>query len=65
MRLDKNKMRELREARGLSQKELAKLADLSVNYICMIENGKQINVSLQALYKIGQALKVDGKDLII
>jgi len=47
-----------RSKRGLSQAELAKLADLSPSFICRIEKGDYKSVTLASLNKLSRALKV-------
>ena len=51
------RMKELREARGLSQKDVAYAADLDRSYIASIENGAR-NVSCVNIEKIAKALQV-------
>lgn len=50
-----NRIRELRNISGLSQKELAKAANLDRTYIASVENGKR-NISIVNLEKIVIAL---------
>lgn len=52
-----NHVRELRQARGLSQEALAERCDLDRTYISGIERGKR-NVSLENLYALARALDV-------
>lgn len=51
------RIKELREARGLSQKDVAYAADLDRSYIASIENGAR-NVSSVNIEKIAKALQV-------
>ena len=51
------RMKELREAKGLSQKDVAYTADLDRSYIAGIENGAR-NVSSVNIEKIAKALQV-------
>ena len=51
------RIKELREARGLSQKDVAYAADLDRSYIASIENGAR-NVSSVNIEKIAKALRV-------
>ena len=57
-------LRKLREARGLSQEKLARLADVANNTIIKIEAGKNQNPTLETLKKVAQALGVSVDDLI-
>ena len=51
------RIKELREAKGLSQKDVAYAADLDRSYIASIENGAR-NVSSVNIEKIAKALQV-------
>ena len=57
-------LRKLREAKGLSQEKLARLADFPNNTIIKIEAGKNQNPTLDTLKKIAEALDVSVDDLI-
>lgn len=56
-------IKETRSKRGLSQAELAKLADLSASFICRIEKGDFKSVTLSSINKLARALKVPINDL--
>lgn len=56
------KVREIRNAKKMSQEDLAFEAGLDRTYINSIENGRR-NVSLINIEKIAKALKVKIKDL--
>ena len=56
-------VKEIRTKRGLSQAELAKLADLSPSFICRIEKGDYKSVTLASLNKLSRALKVPINEL--
>lgn len=53
-------VKEAREKKGLTQAEVALKADLTPNYLAMIERA-EANVSLDKLDKIGTALGVTFK----
>lgn len=57
-------LRKLREAKGLSQEKLARLADVANNTIIKIEAGKNQNPTLNTLKKISKALEVSVNELI-
>ena len=57
-------VKKLREAKGLSQEKLARLADVANNTIIKIEAGKNQNPTLETLKKVAQALGVSVDDLI-
>lgn len=52
-----SRMKELREAKGLSQKDVAYSADLDRSYIASVENGAR-NISCVNIEKIAKALQV-------
>jgi len=56
-------VKEIRSKRGLSQAELAKLADLSASFICRIEKGDYVSVTVASLNKLARALKVPINEL--
>lgn len=53
----------MREAKGLSQEKLARMADVANNTIIKIESGKNQNPTLDTLKKIAKALGVSIDDL--
>ena len=55
------RIKELREAENMSQKDLAYTADLDRSYIASIENGQR-NVSIVNIEKIAAALNVTLKE---
>jgi len=57
-------LRKFREAKGLSQEKLARLADVANNTIIKIEAGKNQNPTLDTLKKISKALGVSVDELI-
>jgi transcriptional regulator with XRE-family HTH domain len=57
-------IKRLREAKGLSQEKLARLADVANNTIIKIEAGKNKNPTLDTLKKIAKALEISVDDLI-
>ena len=57
-------LKKLREKQGLSQDRLAKLADVANNTIIKIEQGENINPTLDTLRKIAKVLDVSVDELI-
>ncbi|KKR25599.1 MAG: Transcriptional regulator, XRE family [Microgenomates group bacterium GW2011_GWC1_39_7] len=55
--------KKLREAKGLSQEKLARLADVTNNTIIKIETGESPNPTVDTLEKIAKALGVSAADL--
>jgi transcriptional regulator with XRE-family HTH domain len=58
-----NKIRKIRKEQGLSQEELGFQSGLHRTYIGSIERAEQ-NISIDNIYKIAKALKVNPKDLL-
>ncbi len=50
------RIREERLSRGITQEQLAEMADISLNFMSLIENGK--NMSVQTLVNIACSLNV-------
>lgn len=57
------KFRQLRRARGFTQRRLAELAGISNDYISKIEKGQNTNVGILTLQKIADALMVNPFEL--
>lgn len=57
------RLKELRQARGFTQKTLADKLGMSLTYLCNLENGKA-NVSLSTLRRLAKVLKVKVADLV-
>jgi transcriptional regulator with XRE-family HTH domain len=55
------RIKELREAKGMSQKDLSYAADLDRSYIASVENGQR-NISIVNIEKIATALGVTLKE---
>ena len=61
--LSKN-VKRLREAKGLSQEKLARLADVANNTLIKMETGENKNPTLETLKRVAKALEVGVDDLI-
>ena len=59
-----NNIKRLREAKGLSQEKLARLADIANNTLIKMESGENQNPTLDTLKKVAKALVVSVDDLI-
>ena len=60
-----NNIKKLREAKGLSQEKLARLADVATNNtLIKMESGENENPTLDTLKKVAKALDVSVDDLI-
>lgn len=62
MATGKNKIKKIREQKGLTQEEVAKKAGISANYYAKIERGI-INTSIEKANKIAKALGVKVSDI--
>lgn len=59
-----NRVRQLREARGLSQEELAHRANLHRTYVSSLERGQR-NVGIENVQALALALDVSAADLFL
>ena len=59
-----NNVKRLREAKGLSQEKLARLADIANNTLIKMESGENKNPTLDTLKKVAKAFGVSVDDLI-
>ncbi len=57
-------IKKYRQAKGISQDRLSKLADLSLNTVVNVESGANPNPTIDTLIKIANALGVGVDDLI-
>jgi XRE family transcriptional regulator of biofilm formation len=57
-------IRTIREAKGLSQVELAKKAKVARSYVVRLESGQQKNPSLAVLKRLAKALGVRVTELL-
>jgi transcriptional regulator with XRE-family HTH domain len=58
------RLRELREAKGLSQVQLSSLSDVPQPIISRLESGRQASISFAQLEALANALDVDAALLI-
>jgi len=61
--LSKN-VKRLREAKGLSQEKLARLADVTNNTLIKMETGENKNPTLETLKKVAKALEVSLDEML-
>ena len=57
-------VKRLREAKGLSQERLARLADVANNTLIKMETGENKNPTLETLRRVAKALDVSVDNLI-
>ena len=61
--IDPNKLRQLREARSYSLRELAQLSGLTYNTIWRIEDGQRVRPYPSTIRKLAHALGVEPNEL--
>ena len=59
-----NRLKEFREKRGFSQKQLAFDVNVSARHIAFIENGSR-NPSIELAFKIAKALNATLEDIFL
>lgn len=59
------KIRDLRKARGLSQRDLAGRADIDFTYLSKIENGRMEPPSEEVIRRVARELGADADGLIV
>lgn len=52
----KNKLKYIREEKGITLLQLSKVSGVSVGYLCHLEKGSRNNPSLEVMEKISNAL---------
>ena len=57
-------LRYLRSKTGISQSELAKQIGVSSVYICLLENGKRKNPSMDVILRLADSLGVSVEQLL-
>ena len=57
------RLREVREAAGISQEKLAELSTLHRTYVSSVERGKR-NISIENIERLALALDVSMRDLM-
>jgi transcriptional regulator with XRE-family HTH domain len=60
--MDPQKVRELRVSKGMTTRELARVAEISTETLNAIEHGRR-QVQVRTLAKVAKALDVEVKDL--
>ena len=64
MEVDATKLRQIREARALSLRELEELSGISYNTIWRIEDGRRKRTHPRTVRKLAQALGVEPTELM-
>jgi transcriptional regulator with XRE-family HTH domain len=58
------RLRELRKAKGLSQKDLAGKVDIDFTYLSKVENGRMSPPSEKTILALAKALNTDSDELL-
>ncbi|MBQ1756484.1 MAG: helix-turn-helix transcriptional regulator [Oscillospiraceae bacterium] len=61
----KNRLKEYRELRGISQEELSKQTGLSRTTISKIENDEEVNVTIKTIAKIAEVLGAAPSEIFL
>ena len=61
----KNRLKELRTSRGLSQEELSKKSGISRTTLSKIENNEEIAVNTKTIAKLADAFGVKPSDIFL
>jgi putative transcriptional regulator len=61
----KNRLKEFRELRGISQEELSERSGLSRTTISKIENNEEINVNIKTVAKIAAVFDVAPSEIFL
>ena len=60
-----NKLKEVREAKKMSQEKLAELSGISRQTICKLEADPKLNVTVDTISKLAEALAVKFEDIFL
>jgi len=61
----KNRLKELRTERGISQEELVKLTGISRATISKIENNEEVNLNTRTIAKLAEAFQVKPSEIFL
>lgn len=54
-----SKLKKIRKEKGITLETLSELSNISVGYLCHLENGSRKNPSIEVMEKIAKALNVN------
>ena len=63
--MPKNRLKAIREEKGISQADLAEKTGLSRTTISKIENNEEVNVTTQTIKKISDVFGVSPSDIFL
>ncbi len=61
----KNRLKELRTERGMSQEKLMELSGLSRTTLSKIENNEEVNVNTRTIAKLAEVFDVKPSDIFL
>ena len=61
----KNRLKELREERGMSQEKLSELSGLSRTTLSKIENNEEVNVNTRTIAKLAEVFNVKPSEIFL
>lgn len=61
----KNRLKELREERGISQEKLAELSGISRATLSKIENNEEVNVNTRTIAKLSDVFDVKPSEIFL
>lgn len=61
----KNRLKELREAHGLSQEKLAEMSGISRTTLSKIENNEEVNVNTRTIAKLAEVFNVKPSEIFL
>lgn len=61
----KNRLRDLREERGISQEKLSELSGISRTTLSKIENNEEVNVNTRTIAKLAEVFNVKPSEIFL
>lgn len=61
----KNRLKELREERGISQEKLSEMSGISRTTLSKIENDEEANVNTRTIAKLADVFEVEPSDIFL
>ena len=61
----KNRLKELRTERGISQEDLVKMTGISRTTLSKIENNEEVNVNTSTIAKLAEAFNVKPSEIFL
>lgn len=61
----KNRLKEFRESKGMTQEQLAEAAGLSRQTISKIENNEEVSVNVKTIVKIAEIFSVSPDEIFL